>query len=153
MLSLLRQPLQLIHQIRSLPAEAAFVVGRSAEVTIGCGARIDRAIELQMNADRARRAAIHELRKRFLQLRRVDRVGAMQINIEARRRGDPNCIANLDRAPLGEARGDFVVVESGVKAGEEVVTSGVFKLSNGTKLAIDNSLAPSASLTPKPKNT
>jgi membrane fusion protein (multidrug efflux system) len=54
---------------------------------------------------------------------------------------------------LGEARGDFVVVESGVKAGEEVVTSGVFKLSNGTKLAIDNSLAPAASLAPKPKNT
>ena len=54
---------------------------------------------------------------------------------------------------LGEARGDFVVVESGVKPGEEVVTSGVFKLSNGTKLAIDNTLAPAASLTPQPKNS
>ncbi|MBA3849429.1 MAG: efflux transporter periplasmic adaptor subunit [Opitutus sp.] len=54
---------------------------------------------------------------------------------------------------LGEIRGDFVVIQSGVKAGEEVVTSGVFKLSNGTRLAVDNSLAPAVSLSPKPGNT
>ncbi len=54
---------------------------------------------------------------------------------------------------LGEARGDFVRVLSGVKAGEEVVTSGVFKLSNGTKLFVDNSLAPKPELAPKPKNS
>ncbi len=54
---------------------------------------------------------------------------------------------------LGEARGDYVVVASGIQAGEEVVTSGVFKLSNGTRLMVDNSLAPAASLAPQPKNS
>ena len=54
---------------------------------------------------------------------------------------------------LGEARGDYVRVISGVNAGEEVVTSGVFKLSNGTKLFVDNSLAPKPELAPKPNNS
>ena len=54
---------------------------------------------------------------------------------------------------LGDTRGDYVVVLSGVQPGEEVVTSGVFKLSNGTKLAIDNSLAPKSVLAPKPANS
>ena len=54
---------------------------------------------------------------------------------------------------LGEARGDFVRVLSGVAAGEEVVTTGVFKLSNGTKLFVDNSLAPKPELAPNPKNS
>ncbi len=54
---------------------------------------------------------------------------------------------------VGETRGDFVNVLSGIQAGEEVVTSGVFKLSNGTILVVDNSLAPKAELNPKPTNT
>ncbi|MSU69798.1 MAG: efflux RND transporter periplasmic adaptor subunit [Opitutaceae bacterium] len=54
---------------------------------------------------------------------------------------------------LGEARGDFVAVLSGIKAGEEVATTGVFKLSNGTRLLIDNSLAPKAELAPQPNNS
>jgi len=54
---------------------------------------------------------------------------------------------------LGERRGDFVVVTSGVKAGETVVTSGVFKLRNGSKVTVDNSLAPDAQLAPKPSDT
>ncbi len=54
---------------------------------------------------------------------------------------------------LGESRGDFVAVESGIQPGDEVVTTGAFKLSNGTKLVIDNSLAPAATLAPKPANT
>jgi len=62
-------------------------------------------------------------------------------------------IAEQRFVTLGEARGDFVKVISGVQPGEEVVTSGVFKLSNGTKLAIDNSLAPKPELSPKPKES
>ncbi len=54
---------------------------------------------------------------------------------------------------IGEARGDYVSILSGVQPGEEVVTSGVFKLSNGTMLIVDNSLAPKVSLTPKPVNS
>ncbi len=54
---------------------------------------------------------------------------------------------------LGPARGDFVPVVSGLKAGERVVTSGVFKLRPGMPVAIDNTLAPDAQLAPKPDNT
>ncbi len=53
---------------------------------------------------------------------------------------------------LGTARGDFVAVASGLKAGDTVVTSGVFKLRGGIPVTIDNTLAPDAQLAPKPKN-
>lgn len=53
---------------------------------------------------------------------------------------------------LGGARGDFVNVVDGLKAGETVVTSGVFKLRPGMPVVIDNKLAPPAKLEPKPKN-
>lgn len=54
---------------------------------------------------------------------------------------------------LGEARGDFVAVVSGLKAGDEVVTSGVFKLRPGMPVSVDNTLAPKAKLDPQPNNT
>lgn len=54
---------------------------------------------------------------------------------------------------LGEARGDFVDVIDGLKAGETVVTSGLFKFRSGMKVVIDNTLAPKASLTPNPADS
>ncbi len=54
---------------------------------------------------------------------------------------------------LGSTRGDFVTVSSGLKAGDSVVTSGVFKLRPGMAVAVDNKLAPDAKLAPKPENT
>ncbi|MFT5445694.1 MAG: membrane fusion protein (multidrug efflux system) [Gammaproteobacteria bacterium] len=54
---------------------------------------------------------------------------------------------------LGTRRGDFVAVTAGLKAGEQVVSSGVFKLRSGMTAVIDNSLAPDAKLLPKPDNS
>jgi len=54
---------------------------------------------------------------------------------------------------IGSSRGDFVSITSGLKAGETVVTSGVFKLRPGMAVVIDNKLAPAAQLAPKPDNT
>lgn len=54
---------------------------------------------------------------------------------------------------LGRARGDFVDVTDGLKAGETVVTSGTFKLRTGMKVTIDNALAPKASLDPRPSDS
>ena len=54
---------------------------------------------------------------------------------------------------LGERRGDFVAVISGVKQGETVVSTGVFKLRNGQAVAVDNTLAPEFKIAPTPKNT
>jgi len=50
----------------------------------------------------------------------------------------------------GQSRGDFVAVESGLKAGERVVSSGAFKLRNRMRVTENNSLAPAASETPNP---
>lgn len=51
---------------------------------------------------------------------------------------------------VGEARGDFVSITKGLKAGETVVGTGVFKLRNGQAVVINNELAPKAELNPKP---
>jgi membrane fusion protein, multidrug efflux system len=54
---------------------------------------------------------------------------------------------------IGEARGDFVAVTQGLKAGETVVSTGVFKLRNGMAVTINNDLAPKPQLHPKPEDT
>jgi len=54
---------------------------------------------------------------------------------------------------LGLIRGDFVAVTAGLKAGQLVATSGVFKLRNGSPVAVDNTLAPDAQSTPRPPNS
>jgi membrane fusion protein (multidrug efflux system) len=41
-------------------------------------------------------------------------------------------------------------VASGVKPGEEVVTSGVFKLRNGAAVLVNNTVQPANSPTPTP---
>jgi membrane fusion protein, multidrug efflux system len=50
------------------------------------------------------------------------------------------------------ARGDLVGVVSGLKPGEEVVTSGVFKLRNGAAVAVNNKVQPSSSPAPTPED-
>jgi membrane fusion protein (multidrug efflux system) len=50
----------------------------------------------------------------------------------------------------GATRGDFVVVESGLKAGERIVNSGLFKLRNGMSVVENNSLVPKSEKAPTP---
>jgi membrane fusion protein (multidrug efflux system) len=54
---------------------------------------------------------------------------------------------------LGGTRGDQIAVVSGLNAGEEVVTSGVFKLRNGAAVQINNSVRPANSRAPKPEDS
>jgi membrane fusion protein (multidrug efflux system) len=54
---------------------------------------------------------------------------------------------------LGPARGDQIAVTSGVKPGDEVVTSGVFKLRNGAAVQINNNVRPGNNPAPKPENS
>jgi membrane fusion protein (multidrug efflux system) len=51
---------------------------------------------------------------------------------------------------LDGARGDQVAIVSGVKPGEEVVTSGVFKLRNGAAVLVNNSVQPANDPSPTP---
>jgi membrane fusion protein (multidrug efflux system) len=54
---------------------------------------------------------------------------------------------------LGEKRGDFVAIVSGLDNGETVVSTGVFKLRNEQAVVVDNALAPAFKLTPKPEDS
>ena len=54
---------------------------------------------------------------------------------------------------LGGSRGDQVAVVSGVKPGEEVVSSGVFKLRNGAAVQVNNAIRPSNSPSPRPEDS
>jgi len=54
---------------------------------------------------------------------------------------------------LGPARGDQVAVVSGVNPGDEVVTSGVFKLRNGAAVQINNSVKPGNNPAARPENS
>jgi membrane fusion protein (multidrug efflux system) len=51
------------------------------------------------------------------------------------------------------SRGDQVAVISGLNPGEEVVTSGVFKLRNGAAVQVNNKVQPGNSPTPKPEDS
>ena len=53
----------------------------------------------------------------------------------------------------GASRGDFVAVLKGLKADEEIVGTGVFKLRNGMVVTINNELAPKPELDPNPADT
>jgi membrane fusion protein (multidrug efflux system) len=53
---------------------------------------------------------------------------------------------------LGDARGDQIAVLSGIKPGEEIVTSGVFKLRNGVPVQVNNKVQPGNSPSPKPED-
>jgi membrane fusion protein (multidrug efflux system) len=53
---------------------------------------------------------------------------------------------------LGAARGDQVAVVSGIQSGEEIVTSGVFKLRNGAAILVNNKIQPGNNPAPKPED-
>jgi membrane fusion protein (multidrug efflux system) len=65
--------------------------------------------------------------------------------------GKVSLVARQKFVRLGERRGDFVAAISGLNAGEEVVSSGAFKLRNGMPVVVNNNLAPKAELTPTPR--
>lgn len=53
----------------------------------------------------------------------------------------------------GAVRGDFVSVESGLKPGDRVVSSGMFKLRNGLTVVENNELTPKSTQTPNPADS
>jgi membrane fusion protein (multidrug efflux system) len=50
------------------------------------------------------------------------------------------------------SRGDQVAVISGINPGDEIVTSGVFKLRNGAAVAVNNTVQPGNNPAPKPED-
>ncbi len=63
--------------------------------------------------------------------------------------GEKGLVVRQQIVRLGARKGDFVVVLSGLKAGDTIVTSGVFRLRPGAAVKVNNSVAPDAQLAPK----
>ncbi len=64
--------------------------------------------------------------------------------------GQPLKVVRQQFAQLGDKHGDFVAVRSGLKEGDTIVSTGVFKLRNGQTVAVDNTLSPEFQLKPTP---
>jgi membrane fusion protein (multidrug efflux system) len=54
---------------------------------------------------------------------------------------------------IGRSRGDQVGIISGLKPGEEIVSSGVFKLRNGAAVQVNNKIQPPNNPKPKPEDS
>ena len=65
----------------------------------------------------------------------------------------PSLVVQQRFVRLGTRQGDFVAALEGVKAGERIVSTGVFKLRPGMPVEIDNTLAPTFHFAPQPNNT
>lgn len=64
--------------------------------------------------------------------------------------GKPRLTARQTFVTTGATRGDQVAVLKGVNDGDTVVTAGQLKLHNGSPIAIDNSITPTADAAPVP---
>ena len=65
----------------------------------------------------------------------------------------PSEVVQQKIVQLGEKRGDFVALVSGLDKGETVVSTGVFKLRNDQPVVVDNTLAPEFKLAPQPEDS
>ncbi len=66
--------------------------------------------------------------------------------------GKPAKIARQQFVKVGEQRGDYVAAIDGVKAGQELVTAGAFKLHNSSPVTVKNEVNLDAKLSPRPEN-
>jgi membrane fusion protein, multidrug efflux system len=66
--------------------------------------------------------------------------------------GRPAKVARQQFVRIGVTRGDFVAIDEGVAAGQEVVVLGAFKLRNGASLIVNNEIQLPSSQTPNPQN-
>jgi membrane fusion protein (multidrug efflux system) len=67
--------------------------------------------------------------------------------------GSTNLVVQQKFIRTGRTLGDFVNVESGLKAGDKVVSAGIFKLRSGMSVVENNDAAPKPSTTPNPPNS
>jgi membrane fusion protein, multidrug efflux system len=66
--------------------------------------------------------------------------------------GKPRLVVRQRFVKLGATRGDQIAVQSGLKAGEVVVSAGQMKLRNGTAVTVNNDVLPANNPNPTPPN-
>ncbi|MBN1378801.1 MAG: efflux RND transporter periplasmic adaptor subunit [Gammaproteobacteria bacterium] len=67
--------------------------------------------------------------------------------------GANEIIARQQFVKLGQSRGDYVAVTSGLKDQDLIVSTGAFKLHNGQSIVENNKLAPEFELNPQPEDS
>jgi len=67
--------------------------------------------------------------------------------------GQPAQVVRQKFVRLGEKKGDFVAIVSGLEEGDTVVSTGVFKLRNGQSVVVDNAVTPEFKLNPEPEES
>lgn len=67
--------------------------------------------------------------------------------------GTTNLVARQQLIRTGLEHGDFISVVSGLKAGDSVVSAGVFKLHSGASVQVNNTDTPKPSMSPNPPNS
>jgi membrane fusion protein (multidrug efflux system) len=65
----------------------------------------------------------------------------------------PGLVVDTQIVRVGRARGDFVSVAAGLKAGDRVVSSGLFKLRKGAPVVENNEISPKPTEKPKPSDS
>ncbi len=63
-----------------------------------------------------------------------------------------NGIARQQFVRTGETRGDFVAIKEGLSPGQEIVSTGAFKLRNGGRVVVNATSEPKPQLNPNPPN-
>jgi membrane fusion protein (multidrug efflux system) len=71
----------------------------------------------------------------------------------AKNGGKPEAVVSQKFVRTGRSRGDFISILSGLKAGDRVVSAGVFKLRNGMSVQENNNLVPKAVEKPSPSDS
>ncbi len=67
--------------------------------------------------------------------------------------GEPYLGVRQQPVKLGRRRGDLVAVTAGLEGGEEVVSSGAFKLHPEAAVIVNNDIVPGAEVSPQPENS
>jgi membrane fusion protein (multidrug efflux system) len=67
--------------------------------------------------------------------------------------GKPEAVVSQKFVRTGRSHGDFISILSGLKAGDRVVSAGVFKLRNGMSVQENNETTPKPSNSPKPSDS
>src|SRR5262249_28479153 len=142
------RPLDRVGEVGFLPREAAIGFRLATEMTIGRGARVDRPVEAEVLADAARLEA-HQLGQKVLKLRLVDPSGPVQVDIDRERISAADRIGDLDRAAIGNARGNDVLCEiaRGIRSraidfGRILAGERTAAMWRRTAIGVDDDLAP-----------
>ncbi|MBK6333999.1 MAG: efflux RND transporter periplasmic adaptor subunit [Thermomonas sp.] len=101
--------------------------------------------------DPADRGQLQPLRQRGVRDQQ-DRASRVRTDMQGQELTGDKLVVTQRFVKTGATRGDLVMVSEGLKAGEQVVTSGLLKLRNDAEVTINDAIQPSADANPAPEN-